>query len=152
MKNRAFLASLILGISCSSFASDSTNLGISDSKSVEVMQTGRYSKVKNIAPIDQLNPLKVVVQTSVPQSITTVRETIDFLLIRSGYRLAEDEVLSEAAKTLLSHNLPQVHRTLGPMTLDKALNTLSGEAFELVVDPVHRKVGFELSDALARVY
>jgi len=34
------------------------------------------------------------------------------------------------------------------MTLDKALTTLSGEAFELVVDPVHRKVAFELASNL----
>jgi type IV pili sensor histidine kinase/response regulator len=34
------------------------------------------------------------------------------------------------------------------MTLDRALNTLSGEAFELIVDPVHRKVAFELSEKL----
>jgi len=57
-------------------------------------------------------------------------------------------VLSEEAKVLLDLPLPAIHRTIGPMTLDRALNTLSGEAFELIVDPVHRKVAFELSEKL----
>lgn len=117
---------------------------------IELMQTGRYTYVKNIPPVDQLNPLKVVIKTRIPQSVETVGQTVEFLLARSGYVLAEDAVLSEEAKTLLGLPLPQVHRSIGPMTLDKALHTLSGEAFELVVDPVHRKVAYELSTKLAR--
>ena len=147
MKNRVLVAALCSGLSCSVFAIDKPASGISEAE-----QTGRYSNVKNIAPDDQINPLKVVVQTLIPQSIETVRETIEFLLIRSGYLLADDEVLSAEAKILLSHNLPQVHRALGPMTLDQALHTLSGDAFELVVDPVNRKVAFELSEKIARIY
>jgi type IV pili sensor histidine kinase/response regulator len=152
MKNRVLVAALCSGLSCSVFAIDKPASGISEAERIEVMQTGRYSNVKNIAPDDQINPLKVVVQTLIPQSIETVRETIEFLLIRSGYLLADDEVLSAEAKILLSHNLPQVHRALGPMTLDQALHTLSGDAFELVVDPVNRKVAFELSEKIARIY
>lgn len=121
------------------------------SVTIEAVQTGRYTHVKNIPPIDQLNPLKVVVRTRIPQSVTTVGESVEFLLVRSGYGLAEASVLSEEAEAMLSLPLPQIHRTLGPMSLDKALQTLSGEAFALVVDPVHRIVAFELSDRLARV-
>lgn len=119
-----------------------------DRERIERMQTGRYSFVANIPPVDQLNPLKVVIRTKIPQSIDSVGETVEFLLARSGYTMAEQEVLSEEAKVLLNLPLPAVHRQLGPMTLDRALNTLSGEAFELVVDPVHRKVTFELSTKL----
>ena len=115
---------------------------------VERMQTGRYSFIQNIPPVDQLNPLKVVIRTRVPQSINSVGQTVEFLLARSGYVLADASVLSEEAKVLLDLPLPAIHRTIGPMTLDRALNTLSGEAFELIVDPVHRKVAFELSEKL----
>lgn len=115
---------------------------------VERMQTGRYSFIQNIPPVDQLNPLKVVIRTRVPQSINSVGQTVEFLLARSGYVLADASVLSEEAKVLLDLPLPAIHRTIGPMTLDRALNTLSGEAFELIVDPVYRKVAFELSEKL----
>ena len=39
--------------------------------------------------------------------------------------------------------LPEVHRQLGPMSLQQALETLAGPAFQLVEDPVHRLVAFE---------
>ena len=131
-------------------SAESKPLDTGESNRIEVMQTGRYTYVKNIPPIDQLNPLKVVIKTRIPQSVETVGQTVEFLLARSGYVLADKAVLSEEAKTLLSLPLPQVHRNIGPMTLDKALHTLSGDAFELVVDPVHRKVAYELSTKLAR--
>lgn len=123
---------------------------VNSARDIEVLQTGRYSHVKNIPPVDQINPLKVVVKTRVPQSIDTVRQTVEYLLARSGYVLADDSVLSSEALSLLSLPLPQIHRELGPMTLDKALHTLSGEAFELVVDPVHRKVAYVLASSLVR--
>ena len=152
MKKRVLVAALCTSLSCAAIAIDTNQDGITESERIEVMQTGRYTNVKNIAPLDQINPLKVVIKTSIPQSVSTVRESVEFLLIRSGYLLADDEVLSTEAKILLSHTLPEVHRTIGPMTLDQALHTLSGEAFELIVDPVNRKVAFELSEKIARVY
>lgn len=132
----------------SAIAHDSQEAGVKSAltkEQIEVMSTGRYTSVKNIAPVDQLNPLKVVIKTKLPQSIATVREAVDFLLVRSGYTMAEDGVLSAEAKTLMALPLPAVHRELGPMTLDRALHTLSGDAFVLVVDPVHRKIGYELA-------
>lgn len=89
-----------------------------------------------------------MVRTNIPQSVNSVGQTVEFLLARSGYVLADAAVLSEEAKVLLNLPLPAIHRKIGPMTLDKALTTLSGEAFELVVDPVHRKVAFELASNL----
>lgn len=149
MKRTSIAAALIL---VSSVATAETSADYqAASATIEAVQTGRYTHVKNIPPIDQLNPLKVVIRTRIPQSITTVGETVEFLLVRSGYGLADASVLSEEAKALLSLPLPQIHRTIGPMSLDKALQTLSGEAFALVVDPVHRIVAFELSERLARV-
>ena len=143
---------VLLVLSCMSSVSFADYKPISPGKvdGTERIQTGRYSYVKNIPPVDQLNPLKVVVKTRIPQSVQTVGDTVTFLLARSGYELADQSVLSVEAKTLLNLPLPAVHRNIGPMTLDRALQTLSGDAFELVVDPVHRKIAFILSTQLAR--
>lgn len=119
--------------------------GTSSTNSVEMIQSGRYTHVRNIPTVDQKNPLKVVVKTRIPQSVRTVRSAIEFLLARSGFTLADEVVLSEEAKILMGLPLPQIHRSLGPITLDEALQTLSGDAYELVVDPIHRRVTFELS-------
>lgn len=149
MKSKLLVTALCCSLSAISIAEVKPN-DSSEARQIEVMQTGRYSNVKNIPPVDQLNPLKVVIQTRIPQSVTTVGETVNFLLVRSGFTLAEGGVLSEEAMTLLQLPLPQVHRQIGPMTLDNALQTLGGGAFELVVDPVHRKVAYELSTKLER--
>ncbi len=139
---------LLCCLSVSAYAESVIPTDQAEREQVERVQTGRYSIVQNIPPVDQLNPLKVVIRTRVPQSINSVGQTVEFLLARSGYVLADASVLSEEAKVLLDLPLPAIHRTIGPMTLDRALNTLSGEAFELIVDPVHRKVAFELSEKL----
>lgn len=139
---------LLCCLSVSAYAESVIPTDQAEREQVERMQTGRYSFVQNIPPVDQLNPLKVVIRTRVPQSINSVGQTVEFLLARSGYVLADQSVLSDEAKVLLDLPLPAIHRTIGPMTLDRALNTLSGEAFELIVDPVHRKVAFELSENL----
>ena len=116
---------------------------------IEVMQTGRYTYVKNTPPEDQLNPLRVVIKTRIPQSVETVGQAIGFLLARSGYTLIDKSAQGEEVQALLGLPLPQVHRNIGPMTLDQALHTLGGDAFELVIDPVRRKVAYELSTKLA---
>ena len=117
----------------------------SDEVSIEQVQTGRYTHVKNIPPVDQINPLKVVVVTRIPQSAVTVGDSISYLLSRSGFVLADASVMSTETQNLMLLPLPQVQRQIGPMTLDKALKTLGGDSFELVVDPVHRIVNYELS-------
>lgn len=152
MKKQFLIIAMCAGISTGAIASESPEKGMYDSDQIEYLQTGRYTKVKNIPPVDQLNPLKVVIRTTIPQDVTTVRDSVNFLLVRSGYELADDSVLSKEAKTLLSHELPQIHRNFGSMTLDQALHTLAGESFELVVDPVNRKIAFELTEKIARLY
>jgi type IV pili sensor histidine kinase/response regulator len=145
---KTLITLMLFSISTLSFAERWPADGI-DAEKIETIQTGRYSLTKNIPPEDQLNPLKVVIKTKIPKGIATVGDSVAYLLVRSGYTLADQAVLSENAKSLLSLPLPEIHRTIGPMTLDNALRTLSGSAFELVVDPVHRKVAFVLAERLA---
>jgi len=126
-----------------------TNNGKQEKK--DAIQLSRYTQLRNIPPVDQMNPLRVVVKTKIPQNIKTIGNTVKFLLIRSGYKLADESVLSHETKALLSLSLPQIHRKLGPMTLDTLLSTLAGESFSLLVDPVHRKIGYELTSNLERI-
>lgn len=120
-------------------------------ETTDVVQTGRYSHVRNLPLEDQFNPLKVVVSTTFPSQISSVGQAMNFLLLRSGYEMANTLVLSDEAVSLLRLPLPEVHRQIGPMTLDVALRSIAGDAFDLVVDPVHRKVAFELSSKIVRV-
>ena len=70
-------------------------------------------------------------------------EAVQHLLSGSGYRLAAETVADSARSGLLGFPLPEAHRSLGPMLLQDALETLAGPAFRLVEDPLHRLVSFE---------
>ena len=145
MAYKPFLAAAALAV-----ASGIAPLALADSTAD--ISTGRYSRVANVAEEGQRDPLRVVINVRIPAEIETVGGAVDYLLNRSGFRLADDAVLTKEAKILLAHPLPQVHRKIGPMTLDEALQMFAGDAFQLVVDPVHRKVAYVLADDLRRTF
>lgn len=107
------------------------------------VQVARYSLL-NATPTDaQVELLATTINVKFPERIQTVGEAIRYLLLRSGYRLAGDEVIESDTNALFALPLPAVHRYLGPMELRAALETLVGKTFVLIQDPVHRLVTFE---------
>lgn len=107
------------------------------------IQAGRYSLIAAAPTVSQAELLATTMTVRFPERIQTVGEAVPYLLQRSGYRLATAESVGPATLTLFALPLPAVHRSLGPMTLKDALETLAGPAFHLVQDPVHRLVTFE---------
>ena len=107
---------------------------------------GRYSVVAPVPRTDQSDPLETIVRLTFPPYVKDVGAAVDYLLARSGYRLADAMAAGEAQLILLRRPLPESQRTLGPMPLRRALETLGGEAFWLIEDPVHRLVAFDVTD------
>jgi len=107
------------------------------------VQVGRYSSVRPVPTAEQINLLSALVTVRFPETVATVGQAVDHLLGPSGYRLAPDSVAGPQRAALLALSLPEPHRSLGPMPLRTALETLAGPAFRLVEDPVHRLVSFE---------
>lgn len=110
------------------------------------VMAGRYTVVAPVPTADQRDPLETIVRVTLPPHIRDVGGAVDYLLVRSGYRLADAMAAGESQLILLRRPLPESQRTLGPMPLRRALETLAGEAFWLVEDPVHRLVAFEVTD------
>ena len=136
---RAAIVSCALMVFSNAFASDYT-------------QTNRYTKIENVVSYAQANPLKVVINTNLPQSVVSVGDAVKFLLSRSGYRLASENVLPNEAVTMLGLELPAIQRKIEHVTLDKTLAMLAGDAFELVIDPIHRKIGFKIKSDIKSLY
>lgn len=149
MRLKPLIGAVLLAVSGASFAGEAPEPNpVTTPDPIipqDYIETGRYSRTVNEPYLSQRNPLKVIVNTRIPNSVYTVEQAVQFLLLRSGYRLADPSTRTHEAKVLLNHSLPQVHRQLGPITLDKALKTLAGDAFELVVDPINRKVTYVAS-------
>lgn len=107
------------------------------------VQVGRYSIHAATPTTAQENLLATIVTIQFPERIITIGEAVRYLLKRSGYRLISAEIMEPATASLFGLPLPAVHRNLGPMPLQDALETLAGPAFHLVQDPVHRLITFE---------
>lgn len=111
----------------------------------EEVRVGRYSYIAPVATAEQFNPLNVVVSLKLPQQIENVGTAVEFLLQRSGYRLAT-HVNKEATALLYELDIPAVHRDLGPITLENALQTLTGPEWELKINKLTRKITFFARD------
>lgn len=113
---------------------------------------GRYLTVANQALPAQTDPLMQIFQVHFANSVETIGDAMCSLLQHSGYSLVDTNTLSPAAKALLVKPLPQVDRTLGPMSLQDGLLTLAGKPFGLLLDPVHRLISFRLLKAYQSLY
>ncbi len=107
------------------------------------VQVGRYSLLAATPTEAQSELLATTLTVRFPERIQTVGEAVRYLLQRSGYRLANVESIGPDTVALFALPLPAVHRSLGPMTLRDALETLAGPAFHRVQDSVHRLITFE---------
>jgi len=107
------------------------------------IQVGRYSLLAATPTSAQAELLSTTLSVQFPERIQTVGEAVRYLLQRSGYRLAQLKSLGPDTTALFALPLPAVHRSLGPITLRGALETLAGPAFHLVQDPIHRLLSFE---------
>jgi len=106
----------------------------------------RYSAVQPAPSLAQQDPLAAPVVSVLPTSVTRIGEAVETLLEPSGYRLASPFAAEAERTELLDLQLPEAHRTLGPLPLRTALAILAGPAFRLVEDPVHRLISFERCD------
>ena len=106
-------------------------------------QVGRYSVIAAVPTEAQVDLLATTLTIRFPERIQTLGESVRYLLQRSGYRLSSTASIGPDTVTLFALPLPAVHRSLGPMTLREALETLAGPAFNLVQDPIHRLITFE---------
>jgi len=108
------------------------------------LQVSRYQTVILQPTEQQRGLLSSIVELELPESIDTVGEAIERLLDGSGYRLLSAKLADPYRVMMFAMPLPEVQRTLGPLSLRQALQLLSGPAFRPVIDPVYRLVSFEL--------
>ena len=96
----------------------------------------RYTSIRSIETKAQSQPLSVEISIKFAKNIINVKQAIDHLLLKSGYELDNNY---ESEK--ISHfRLPEVHRSIGPISLKRAIKVLLGPAWNLQVDELSRSV------------
>lgn len=139
MKNYAFVILLMIGIQTSVAASSNA------------LVVDRYSSVSEAATPAQLNPLLTVVTVKFPDSVTTIGQAVNQVLVYSGYSLAPENQLPCALKTVLSKPLPLADRTFQPMMIRDMVGVLVGKNhFRLTQDSINRTVNFNVINLSAK--
>jgi type IV pili sensor histidine kinase/response regulator len=105
---------------------------------------GRYSTASSEPPPDLVEPIEAVVSLSFPrQTVRSIREAIDYALMRSGYRLDADS-LTDAGRQFLDLPLPESQRQVGPYSVSAVLSVLVGSAWRAQVNRADRTVSIGL--------
>lgn len=108
------------------------------------LQVSRYVTLAAVASDTQKDPLSALIPKLVfGHQVSTVQDALQVLLNDSGYRIASYHP-DPRVHQLFNLSLPAVHRRMGPISLENALNTLGGSPWMLVVDPVNRLITFQL--------
>jgi len=108
------------------------------------LQLSRYINLLPGPTKAQRNPLHMVLpNVSFRHEVKTVGQAIRFLLKDTGFRLTRHHP-DKRVFHMFRLSLPKIHRRMGPLTLEQALKTLSGEPWILAVDPINRLVSFQL--------
>jgi len=109
----------------------------------------RYLSVPMGPESAQTDLLKSIVDIRVPEKITTVGGSLDYLLKPYGFQL-EDSPEVDEQYLLLILMLPEPHRNLESMTLMDALITLGGKSFRPLINPVRRSVRYQLREGFGQ--
>jgi FimV-like protein len=121
---------------------------IADTKDSRVVES-RYLSIQLGPEIEQTDLLQSVVGIQVPERITTVGQSLNFLLSPYGFHLDGNPETDEHY-LLLMLVLPEPHRNLKSMTLMDALITLGGKSFRPLINPVKRSVRYQLREGFGQ--
>ena len=101
---------------------------------------GRYTRIVSDAPTQ---PLSTPVLSGFAAT-RSIGDAVASVLSPSGYRLADPANTDPKQAALLRMPLPHVHRDLSALASISALVLLGGPGYRVMVDHVHRLVGFEV--------
>jgi len=119
-------------------------LGVSQTHAEDYLQVARYLDVRTVPAIDQTEVLKAPVMKTIPPQVKSVGKAIKFIAKTINWDTTEDPFLLMEVSALYKKRLPDVHRNLVGQSIQQALMTVAGPAYQLVVDPVSRQVSFKL--------
>lgn len=102
---------------------------------------GEGYTIINETPLEN-DDLKQIINK--PINATNIKDGILRVLDGTGWRLANDAALSSRINYFYSAPWPDRWRMIGPDSLNNVLNTIAGEGWQVVVDPVNRLIGFEI--------
>lgn len=117
--------------------------GMRTDLSPDETQVGRYTTTIGGPTEADANSMAVIATVHFPrQVVRSVGDAVRYVLIRTGYQLAEEAALDARVKAVFALSLPDNQRVLGPYRVDTMLRVLMGSAYTLAADPASRTVTY----------
>jgi type IV pili sensor histidine kinase/response regulator len=92
-----------------------------------------------------IEPINAVASLTFPrQTVRTIRQAVDFTLMRSGYRF-EGGALDDGMRQFLDLPLPESQRQIGPYPVSTILSVLMGSAWQPSINLANRTVSISAS-------
>ncbi|MGS2722103.1 PFGI-1 class ICE element type IV pilus protein PilL2 [Porticoccus sp. GXU_MW_L64] len=107
---------------------------------------GRYTTLKVGATTEQTNLLDAIIRTTIPNRYITIGQGLAYLVKPYGFRLSFQPEYPQGQSVLLSLPLPQPLRSIGPITVSEAIRVFGGESYTAHINPVTRKISYQLKD------
>lgn len=107
------------------------------------VSVGRYTITETAASKAQRFPLAQVKKITVPQTVLTNRQAVEYLLVSTGYSQASDVVRSQEDNALMRKPLALSNREFVNLTILEMLSIIAGLGYAPIVDPINRLVAFE---------
>ena len=99
-----------------------------------------YTRVVIDTEYEQQNPFSVVVNIEAPSVVVNNGQMLNFLLLKSGYQLADLKHTESETLFMYALPLPNTLRVIRMSTLDQALRVVIGKGFDYSVDHITRTV------------
>lgn len=107
-------------------------------------QVGRYVTVEPVAEANQRFPLIQISDFEIPPEVNSVREGMDHVLAGTGYTLAPQDFLDPESLPMLNAPIASTQRSMSNVSVMSALAALAGPGFEVIVDPLSRRVALDV--------
>lgn len=116
--------------------------------SAEYLDVGRYLSLSSTVTENQQTLSLAPVTHVIPPQVISIGKAVRFLSESVGWGTVDETLYleSDEVKTLFAHRLPMIHRDLVGVPVEEALKAIAGPAYQLVLDPVERKVSYRLRD------
>lgn len=95
------------------------------------------------------NPLLIVEDIYIPTNHKSILEAMKYVLAGTSYDINSSVLENPNTAEIVKKNLPDVQRNMKKITRLEALRILIGEHHKVLIDPVIRQIGFDLTTTLA---
>ena len=116
------------------------------------IQISRYTTQKEEIPSNKIDLLQQNISISFGPSITNIKQALEQLLENTGLRLQNSQNQDEYTQAMLANPLPATQRVIQNASLKQTLLALTGDKFDIVVDPIHRIISFKIKPTVKAIY